>query len=304
MNTCERLTTKTIFGLLSPQAWTSSILPVLTGTILSVHDGAFFSPILFYMLLATAILMQSAANSINNYCDFRNKTDLPENCDDPEQSILVFHKFRQGDIIAVIAVILVLAAAMGLWLVLMRGITLLLIGFVGGIVLFFYSAGPFPIYRTPLGELVSGFVMGGLIPMAVYIGMSGVTDFCVMLLSVPSILTVALMMMTNNLCDMEKDQAAGRRTLPIVIGERSAKIAYRWLVSLSCAAVFVIVVLRFPAGAFLLVLFAIQIAPPFLRLWRIPDLRQSRRECMDNMVGFNLSLNLCYIAIIGIDALL
>jgi 1,4-dihydroxy-2-naphthoate polyprenyltransferase len=304
MSTYERLTPKAVFSLVVPQAWISSILPVLTGAMLSIHYGTSFSPTLFYMLLATAILMQAAANCSNNYCDFRNKTDQLENCDSPEQSILVKHKFRQRDIILLIIGILIFALGMGIWLVLMRGIALLIIGLIGGVTLVLYSAGPFPICRTPLGELVSGLVMGGLIPLAVYTGMNGTMDFHVLLLAIPSILTVSLMMMTNNLCDMEKDRTAGRRTLPIVIGKYAARAVYRMLITISFASVYVLVILHFSDGAFLLGFFTVHVIPVFLRLWHMPDILQPRHVCMGSMLKFNLLINFYYIAMIGLDALL
>jgi len=91
----------------------------------------------------------------------------------------------------------------------------------------------------PIGEILSGFTMGGLIPAAVYISLTGRTgDIPVILVrSLPMMLVVSQFMLENNTCDMERDYKAGRRTLPMFIGrERAQKLAnilsVIWLISL------------------------------------------------------------------------
>ena len=48
----------------------------------------------------------------------------------------------------------------------------------------------------------------------------------------PLALGVALIMFSNNLCDLERDAAAGRRTFPLMLGARRAAKLYRALLAL------------------------------------------------------------------------
>lgn len=119
------------------------------------------------------------------------------------------------------------------WLLALVGVVSMLIGY-------FYTGGPYPIAYTPFGELVSGVVMGMfLILIAFYIQTGTVTTTAV-LLSVPSMLLVAAIMMANNIRDLEGDKKSGRKTLAILAGRSNAInillsffiISYAWIVAL------------------------------------------------------------------------
>ena len=111
------------------------------------------------------------------------------------------------------------------------------IGLVGGLVVLAYSGGKTPLSYLPVGELVSGGVMGGLIPLGVAAAVHGVVDGLALILAIPFIIGIGLVMMTNNISDIEKDRQARRKTLPVIVGRPKAVRLYRaavvcWIVSL------------------------------------------------------------------------
>ena len=111
------------------------------------------------------------------------------------------------------------------------------IGLVGGLVVLAYSGGKTPLSYLPVGELVSGGVMGGLIPLGVAAAVHGIVDGLALILAIPFIIGIGLVMMTNNISDIEKDRQARRKTLPVVVGRPKAVRLYRaavvcWIVSL------------------------------------------------------------------------
>ena len=110
------------------------------------------------------------------------------------------------------------------------GFVPLVIALMGALFVVLYSAGKSPISYLPLGEVVSGVVMGGLIPLAVYLVLTGELDFTILLLSIPTILGVGLIMFTNNTCDIERDIPSGRKTLSVVLGRTNSRALYRLLV--------------------------------------------------------------------------
>lgn len=125
--------------------------------------------------------------------------------------------------------------------------------FLGGLAFvigLLYSAGPLPIARTPLGEVASALVMGGILPfvaaylhepaafLRVYTFGHSLTLTAHMdkllplgLLCLPLLMAIANLMLTNNLRDRLKDFNSGRFTLPVFIGEK-ASIGLAQLLSL------------------------------------------------------------------------
>ena len=87
---------------------------------------------------------------------------------------------------------------------------------------FLYTGGPYPIAYSPFGEIVSGAVMGmGIVLIAFYIQTLTVTLDAV-LLSVPSMILVGAIMLSNNIRDIVGDTEGGRRTLAILVGRDNA----------------------------------------------------------------------------------
>jgi 1,4-dihydroxy-2-naphthoate octaprenyltransferase len=131
--------------------------------------------------------------------------------------------------------------ALGLYLAYLTDIVVLLLGgicFLAGVL---YTYGPVPISRQPLGELFSGSFYGLFIPfLLLYINMPEGTFLSlslgwesiraevmvgpvltVLLLSVIPVCTTANIMLANNICDLEKDVAVKRYTLPYYLGKKA-----------------------------------------------------------------------------------
>ena len=119
-----------------------------------------------------------------------------------------------------------LAAAflLGAYVIWQAGWIPLAIGVVGAVFVVVYSAGKTPVSYLPIGEAVSGGVMGGLIPLACYQALTGDLNWLMLLWAVPEIIGVGLIMMTNNTCDIEKDIPVGRQTLPAKLGREKVPV--------------------------------------------------------------------------------
>lgn len=169
-------------------------------------------------------------------------------------------------------------------MILDAGFIPLVIAIIGAIVVVLYSAGKTPISYLPIGEATSGIVMGGLIPLAsFYVLASGSLDFAIVVMSLPQIIGIALIMMTNNTCDIEKDIDSKRRTLPVCLGRKRAKDVYRFLliamVLIACSVVF----LCFSEGSFVIAFMLVATFPIMRLLWDNPltQARQSGRYGTD-----------------------
>ena len=168
-----------------------------------------------------------STTAINNYID--TKTN---------QQILVYTRKTAKNIIFIL---LGISTALGLYLAFRTDIIIFIIGAISFACGIFYTFGPVPISRQPLGEVFSGLFYGLFIPfILLYINMPVntflslkmnlvtisldifvVPILTVLLLSIAPICTTANIMLANNICDLERDVAVKRYTLPYYLGHKS-----------------------------------------------------------------------------------
>ncbi|MFR1639838.1 MAG: prenyltransferase [Eggerthellaceae bacterium] len=161
-----------------------------------------------------------------------------------------------------------------------------------------YSAGKTPISYLPIGELVSGFVMGGLIPLASYQALTGALDLRALLWAVPTILGVGLIMFTNNTCDVEKDVESGRRTLSVLLGRERARKLYHGVVYAWAAAIVVLVAVFFTNGLVVMPFMLLASYPLLKALLGNPLAPQARIGAMAQVCSVNIALGAFYAAAI------
>ena len=295
-STYSKLTLNHVVGLAAPHTWVASVFPVLLGSALARALGGSFSWLLFLLMLPAAILLQSSVNTINDYYDFIKGNDRLENSDDPTDAILVYNNLDPRQVQRLGFCFMGAAVLLGLYPVYVGGIVTLAIGFSGCLVIIAYSAGPKPISHLPLGEIVSGTVMGALITAAVFSAFTGYVTVDVLVLSLPLVFAIALIMMTNNICDIERDTLTGRRTLPVLLGRPRAKIFYRLCVLVWLHLNIICIAAHFrgsfvPVSIMLLVMF-----PLWRRLLRLPLTPEQRGPSMGTIVTTNLCANTIYVA--------
>lgn len=218
---------KDVLDLAAPSTWAASVMPCVLATGIGYKAQGFVRPHEALCLFFGAILMQSAVNALNDYADYVKGTDTLENSPDASDAVIVYGLDPK---VARSCGIVFLALAFlgpGLGSLLLAGPVPLLIGLVGAAAVVFYSAGKTPISYLPLGELVSGVVMGGLITLAGVYLQTRTFSLFVLVQALPLIVGIGLIMLSNNGCDLERDLQAGRRTLPCVLGRQATDALYR-----------------------------------------------------------------------------
>ena len=225
-----RLTPRMAWQLAAPHTWPAAILPVLVAAAAAAVTSFSISATMVCVLLVICVLMQSAVNTFNDYYDYVKGADSADDNVDPTDAVLVYNNVNPRAALALAVGFLAAAFLLGAYVIWIAGWIPLAIGAAGAVVVVLYSAGKTPISYLPIGELVSGFVMGGLIPLACYQALSGTFDLRALLWAVPTILGVGLIMFTNNTCDVEKDVESGRRTLSVLLGRERARKLYHGVV--------------------------------------------------------------------------
>lgn len=120
-----------------------------------------------------------------------------------------------------------------------KAIWFLVIGIVSVFIALIYSLGPKPLTDYPVTEFVSGFFCGLLPTLLVIIFNGGVITTKVISLSIVSLLLVAMLMLTNNMCDIEKDRNH-RRTIAHVLSHDQVVLLYL-LINISISSLTIVV---------------------------------------------------------------
>ena len=288
------LTPRLMLQLAAPHTWPASVLPVLFSAVLVIHQTQSVDPRLLFILLAVTVLMQSAVNTLNDYFDFVKGADTCENQVDPTDAVLVFNRIRPISVLVFFAFLMLTAFALGCFVILHAGWIPLAIGGIGAAVIYLYSGGKLPISYLPLGELTSGFVMGGLIPLACVQVLTLRFSWEPLLLAVPLIFGIALIMFTNNTCDIEKDRDAHRHTMSALLGRPAARTVYRLTVLLWIGSIFALTFLYFSAGWIILPFLLLSAWPILRALFANPLVLDTRIAAMSQILTLNILLNSFY----------
>ena len=302
-STYEKFTLRMAVQLAAPHTWPAAILPCLVAVCAAgvFSDGVSVS--MACVLLAICILMQASVNTFNDYYDFVKGTDFADDGVEESDATLVYNAVNPRSALALGIGFLAAAFALGVYVILRAGWIPLVIGVVGAFFVVIYSAGKTPLSYLPLGEAVSGTVMGGLIPLACYQALTGRLDWMALVWAVPEIIGVALIMLTNNTCDIEKDIAARRRTLPVLIGREKARRLYHAALVAWLIAIGAVCIAFFARGAIVLPFMYLAAYPLLKALFANPLVTASRVAAMAQVCSVNIALGSFYACCIAANGI-
>ncbi|MDL4840491.1 1,4-dihydroxy-2-naphthoate polyprenyltransferase [Aquibacillus rhizosphaerae] len=258
--------------LVEIQTKIASVFPFLIGGLFVYFRYDTFKPIHTLIFFFSMLLFDLTTTAINNYMDF-NKAKSQEYR--KERNVIGQEQIPERLVVVTILSLLVVATGLGIWLVFLTDLLVLLIGMVCFGIGIFYTFGPIPLSRMPLGEVFSGATMGfGIIFLMVYVNGfdQGIAQFTldgrmisfqadvmllleILLISLPCVFTIANLMLANNICDLDDDIANHRYTLPFYLGRRYAVILFDSLYVASFIAIVVAIWLQLLPMVMLLSLF-------------------------------------------------
>ncbi|MDD4772639.1 MAG: UbiA family prenyltransferase [Eubacteriales bacterium] len=179
------------------------------------------------VFFASMFIFDLTATAINNYVDTKSNGNTLQ--------------FGRKTAAAIIIIQLFICLSLGIYLVFITDIVVLFLGALCFLIGIIYSFGPLSISRLPFGEAFSGLFYGFFIPFIIlYINFpdgtflsyhldAGTLTFSVhivpvitvIMLSVVPFCVTAGIMLANNICDLERDAAVNRFTLPYYTGSKS-----------------------------------------------------------------------------------
>lgn len=173
-----------------------------------------------FIIMGSAVLcVDMATTGFNSYYDYLNGTDN-RTYNQERDKVLVHDGVSPQTALSVSLALSAAAAVLGIILAYRTSWLLIPAGGICMIAGYAYTGGPWPISRTPLGDLAAGGFLGTALFMISVAVMTGEVTLDALAASLPLFCMIALILMVNNTCDIEGDTAAGRKTLEILIGKK------------------------------------------------------------------------------------
>jgi len=238
---------KSFLKLVEIQTKAASVTPFVLGTLIAIYRFSEFNLMNFLLMFISLLCIDMATTAINNYMDYK-KAVRKYGYGYEVHNAIVKDNLKESNVIIVILGLLITAVIFGFILFLNTNIIVLILGAVSFVIGVCYSFGPIPISRTPFGEILSGFFMGGIIlflSIYIHISSSGIIGVSlneatlslnlnikevlyIFLLAIPAIAGIANIMLANNICDREDDIENKRYTLPVYVGNDNALKVFKW----------------------------------------------------------------------------
>jgi 1,4-dihydroxy-2-naphthoate octaprenyltransferase len=220
----------------------AAVAPVLVGTSLALGDEH-FHPLTFLAALLGAIFIQVGTNLSNDYSDARRGADTEDRLGPvrvtagglvPPRQVLVATYVTFG-----------LAMACGVYLIVVAGWGLLIVGAASILAGVLYTGGPRPYGYEGLGE-VFVFLFFGIVAVSgsYYVQVQSL-PWEAFVCAVPVGLLASAILVVNNVRDLETDRRAGKRTLAVRLGRQRTRALYMTML----VGAFIIAPLPWPLGS-------------------------------------------------------
>ena len=216
-----------LYEILRPFAFTASVIPVLAGAALAWVDELWnWAP--FIAALLGAVFLHAGTNIVNEVYDVRKGVDTITS---PRAShAIVKGRMKERTALLIAGTFFALAVVVGLYLVWLRGPAIIVLGLLGLVGGWGYTAPPLEYKNRALGVPIVFLLMGPLMVEGAYFAVSGEWSTTALILSIPIGMLVAAILHGNEWRDIREDSRAGISTISARIGRRWAHYGYVGLV--------------------------------------------------------------------------
>ena len=206
-----------------PKTLPAAAAPVFVGTAVALSDGVFrLGPALAALL--GALLIQIGTNFANDVFDFKKGADTTERLG--PLRVTQAGLLKPGQVMLGMWLTFGLATLVGVYLVIVGGWPIVVIGLLSIVSGIAYTGGPYPLGYNGLGDIFVFLFFGLIAVCGTYYVQAGTLSAAVIWASIPVGLLATAILVVNNLRDIETDRAAGKRTLAVRFGAGGAQIEY------------------------------------------------------------------------------
>jgi 1,4-dihydroxy-2-naphthoate octaprenyltransferase len=201
----------------------AAIAPVLVGTALAGYAHV-FHPLRFFAALVGAVFIQVGTNLSNDYSDARRGADTEDRLGPVR--VTAGGLVPPGQVLQATYVSFGIAVLAGIYLTVVAGWQLLVVGAASIAAGVLYTGGPRPYGYEGLGELFV-FLFFGIVAVAgSYFVQVEHLNWEAFALAVPVGLIAAAILVVNNVRDINTDRRAGKRTLAVRLGRARTRVLY------------------------------------------------------------------------------
>src|SRR5947208_13391693 len=212
-----------------PRTLPAAVAPVLVGTAAAIAASSDLRVAAFVAALVGSIFIQIGTNLANDYSDAKRGADTADRLGPVRvtSSGLVAPK----RVLVATWIAFGVAVAAGIYLTILAGIVILIVGAASILAGVLYTGGPRPYGYAGLGERFV-FLFFGLVAVngSYYVQLEHL-DWLPFGLSLSVGFLVTAILVVNNVRDLETDRRAGKRTLAVRIGRRRTRVLYAVLVA-------------------------------------------------------------------------
>lgn len=215
-----------------PKTLPAAAAPVVVGVAAAISEQVFrFGPALAALL--GALLLQVGSNLANDVFDYKKGADTAGRLGPTR--VTQAGLLTPNQVLAGMWLTFGLAALVGVYLVVVGGWPVVVIGLLSMASAIAYTGGPFPLGYHGLGD-VFVFIFFGLVAVGgTYYVQAGTVSPLAVWVAVPVGVLVVNILVVNNLRDIESDRAAGKKTLAVRLGAGGARAEYLALLAVACA---------------------------------------------------------------------
>jgi 1,4-dihydroxy-2-naphthoate octaprenyltransferase len=248
----------TYFQACRPKFLVASAAPVLVGSFLAYATTASFNFGLFILALLAIVALQAGANMANDYFDHISGNDWVNKNPTPFSG---GSRYIQQGILSPKAILLAALTAfaagsiIGLLIVLLtKSVFIFILGIIGLLGGFFYTAPPIKLGYRYIGEFIIALLFGLFPVYASYYLQTETIDTVPLLPAVIVAILIFLVILINEFPDVSADTAVNKKTLIVHFGVPASIWIYRaaMIVSFIIAAAMLIYPSMFFAGLFYL----------------------------------------------------
>jgi len=211
--------------------FTASALPVIIGTALAYSAHNSFDLTLFILAVSATVAIHAGANITNDYFDHISGNDRLNDNKTPFSGgsrMIQNNLLSPKEILIGSWMFLTTGAALGIVIVITtKSLFVLLLGIIGIIGGYSYTAPPLKLgYRTA-GEITIGFLFGILPVYGSYYIQTGIIDFVPFFPALIVAVLIFLVIFANEFPDFEADKAVSKKTFVVSFGIKKSAFLYR-----------------------------------------------------------------------------
>ncbi|MGL5020472.1 MAG: prenyltransferase [Mycoplasmatales bacterium] len=208
-----------IYTILELRTAVTAALCALVGSMFGAYINDSVNILLMVLIVLASYFGNLIANVANEIGGYYNGEDTNHTIDDHHgNNGIVRGIVSLKEAYFILIVIVGITGFLGMSIVFItQDLFILLAGGLAAIVAIFYSLGPLPFFKIPIGEILSGVFCGGITCLVGIYIQTGHIEIGYIIFATILVINVSFLMAVNNTSDYYKDLET-RVTLPHVIG--------------------------------------------------------------------------------------